>query len=37
MFEFVGRLMGVAIRTNTALSLDLPSIGTALFSSSTCL
>jgi len=26
MYEFVGRLMGVAIRTNNALSLDLPSL-----------
>jgi len=26
MFEFVGRLMGVAIRTNNTLELDLPSI-----------
>jgi len=26
MFEFVGRLMGVAIRTNNSLSLDLPSL-----------
>lgn len=26
MYEFVGKLMGVAIRTNNTLELDLPSI-----------